>query len=134
MKVYLHNVGYNLNRVYRLCHGFRVESIVFVGYSDDRSIKKEKIKVPHQYMEDIEMYDNAIFAFGQGYETNIYDADWSGCKGILIGNEKTGLPIDKIGGCKKISIPTRDHCISVEAALAIGLSEWHRSMLQKTVT
>jgi len=133
MRVILYNVGRNLNRAYRTCFSFGVDELVMVGNSADRSIKwklkgnlyaaKDQVEVlPVDELPDL----SRTVALENYYELPIEDINWGLVDSILIGSESKGLP-RKINPLYKATIPTiNQFCLTVEAALAIGLNEWRR--------
>jgi len=137
MKILLYNVGRNLNRAYRTCFSFGISEMIMIGKSGDRSIKwelkgnlyaaKEKVKVINT--EKIPDLSQTV-ALENYYAESLYDIDWSKVTSLLIGGETKGLP-KKINPLYKATIPTiNSFCLTVEASLAIALSEWRRNIGQ----
>lgn len=133
MRVILYNVGRNLNRAYRTCYSFGVGEMIMVGKSDDRSIDwelkgnlfeaKDRVKVTR--LDDLPDLSRAV-AMENYYDTPLWEVNWSLVDTILIGGETTGLP--RNDAIYKVKIPTTNQfCLTVEAALAIGLYEWQRA-------
>jgi len=134
--VYLYNVGRNLNRAFRTCFSFGVKNLFLVGKSFDRSIAWElkgnlysaKEEVNIKYLDKLPSIGN-LLALENYYSNSIYDLgikNWQQIKGIVIGGESKGIPKDlEFGYMRKI--PTiNNFCLTVEASLAIGLSEYWR--------
>ncbi|MGD8707072.1 MAG: TrmH family RNA methyltransferase [Nitrosopumilaceae archaeon] len=134
MRVVLYNVGRNLNRAYRTCFSFGIEKLILVN-SQDISIKwelkgnlfeaKNKVKIIETNM--MPLIDMHTIALENYYKQSIYNITWNNLDTILIGGETKGLP--KLISCQKATIPTiNNFCLTVEASLAIALSEWRRNV------
>ena len=133
MRVVLYNVGRNLNRAYRTCFSFGISEMVLVGKSNDRSIQWElkgglfaaKDKVNILRLDELPDLSHAV-ALENYYQTPLNAVCWDGIDTILIGGETNGLPRNIDVACRA-RIPTVNRfCLTVEAALAIGLYEWSR--------
>lgn len=134
MKVYLYNVGRNLNRAYRTCFSFGIEELILIGKSADPSIAwelkgnlfsaKDKVKINKA---DFLPSENGILAMETFYKLPIFNfAEWNKVEGILIGGETIGIP-KNYNSQFKATIPTiNNYCLTVESALAITLYEWKR--------
>lgn len=134
LKVVLYNVGRNLNRAYRTCFSFGVSEMILVGKSDDRSIEwelkgnlfqaKDRVKISRvNEMPDI----SKAVALENYYSFPLWRVDWREVDTLLIGGESSGLP-KNINPLYKATIPTLEKfCLTVEAALAIGLYAWSTS-------
>lgn len=134
MKVVLYNVGRNLNRAYRTCFSFGVSEMILVGKSDDRTIEWElkgnlfeaKNRVKIYRVDEMPDISKAV-ALENYYSFPLSRVDWYQVDTILIGGESSGLP-KKISPLYKATIPTIEKfCLTVEAALAIGLYAWSNS-------
>jgi tRNA(Leu) C34 or U34 (ribose-2'-O)-methylase TrmL len=137
MKVILYNVNRNLNRALRTCFSFGItELFLFNDSPTELNLKgalysaKEKVKLHSLHKDDI----NSIYkyyricAFENYYNKSVYEVDWKGIEAILIGGESTGIP-RKLKFYEMVKIPTvNNFCLTVEASLAIALSEWYRNV------
>ena len=138
MKVVLYNVGRNLNRAYRTCFSFGVDAMILVGASNDQSIKWElkgnlyraKSKVKIIQTNILPNLNNALILENY-YNQSLYNiTNWQDYDMIVIGGETSGVPKSIKGktGCR---IPTiNNFCLTVEASLAIALSEWYKYQLE----
>jgi hypothetical protein len=131
LKVVLYNVWRNLNRAYRTCFSFGISEMILVGKSDDRTIEWElkgnlfeaKNKVKVMRVDEMPDITHAV-AFENYYTFPLSNVNWADVDTILIGGESTGLP-KSIKPLYKATIPTVENfCLTVEAALAIGLYSW----------
>ena len=136
MKVYLYNVGRNLNRAFRTCFSFGINELILIGNSADRSIQwelkghlyaaKDAVKITEQ--KDLPDLSQTV-GLENYYVTPIESICWEGLDSILIGGESTGLP-KGISPKIQATIPTiNSFCLTVEASLAIALYEWRRKCL-----
>lgn len=134
LKVVLYNVERNLNRAYRTCFSFGISEMILVGKSDDRTIEWElkgnlfeaKNRVKISRVDEIPDINKAV-AFENYYSFPLSCVDWAEVDTILIGGESSGLP-KNINPLYKATIPTVEKfCLTVEAALAIGLYAWSNS-------
>jgi len=140
MKVILYNVGRNLNRAYRTCFSFGVEELILIGKYNNMmaesyfkgNLYKAKNKVKIIKLNCLPNLNNTV-ALENYYSKSIYDVDLTNFDSLLIGGESSDLP-KNIEVAEKVIIPTINNlCLTVEASLAIALSEFNRKNYEGTI-
>lgn len=125
MIVTLYGVGRNLNRAYRTCEAFGVETLHLWNctgrlkgnlYAARDRVEMSTITSPPPV--------RLVLALETNYATPISLVDWSAVENILIGGETTGCPRGDWQQKAVIPMYGRVSGLTVEAALAIALHEW----------
>lgn len=132
MIVVLYKVNRNLNRSIRTCYSFGIKDLFLVDcgnldygnlFAAKSQVKLHRIKL---------LPDFGYCALENFYSASIYDINWDSIEAILIGGESDSLKKKELKNLRHqpvmAKIPTKnDLCLTVEASLAIALSEWNRN-------
>ena len=130
MNVLLYRVGRNLNRVYRTCEAFGVESLLLLECDATLSGNLYKA-VGRVQVEAVSAWPSPIgvLALETSYHEPLWAPSWrwQSIHTIVVGGETSGLP--RLEAEWKATIPMYGKIsgLTVEAALAIALYEWRRS-------
>jgi len=129
MVVYLYRCGRNLNRAYRTCAAFGVESIGLID-CDTAYLRGNLFSASGAVsLEHCREFPaaNGLLMVETWCKTPIDQVDWSKCNAILLGGETHGVP-RTVPAEQYAVIPTLTRLpLTVEAALAIVLYEWRRN-------
>jgi tRNA G18 (ribose-2'-O)-methylase SpoU len=125
--VTLYGVGRNLNRAYRTCEAFGVETLHLWNCTGKLSgnLYAAKERVEMQVINSCPCPTTTL-ALETSYRTPLSSVDWGQVKNILIGGETRGVP--RRDWQQKAVIPMwgKASGLTVEAALAIALYEWRK--------
>lgn len=131
--VSLFRVGRNLNRAYRTAEAFGVERLHLIECDTTLSGSlfqaKERILIETREALPPSAGLLALECKSRAYAMPLRDVNWKGVTCILLGGETSGLPA-AVPAEQKAHIPLVGQIsgLTVEAALAIALYEWRKTL------
>jgi tRNA G18 (ribose-2'-O)-methylase SpoU len=127
MIVTLYGVGRNLNRAYRTCEAFGVETLHLWNCTGrlKGNLYAAKERVEMQVINSCPCPTTTL-ALETSYRTPLSSVDWGRVENILIGGETCGVPGGDWQQRAVIPMWGKVSGLTVEAALAIALYEWRK--------
>lgn len=130
MDVLLYRVGRNLNRAYRTCEAFGVQTLKLLECSGQLHGNLFKAKDHVRILHISSFETESSLALETFYLNSIYNVDWENIKTIVVGGETSNLPYpNHVKFAQQVKIPMIGNIsgLTVEAALAIALYEWRKN-------